>query len=256
MCRHLAYVGPPRSVAEVITGGTHSLLRQSWAPTDMRGGGTVNADGFGAAWWPDGAAPAVAYHNASPIWSDPAVVGVLAQVRSSAVVGAVRSATEGMPLSREACAPFLHERWVFSHNGRIAGWPGSVAAIAEWLPAVELLTMPALTDSALLWTLLRRRLAVSSPADALRELVVEVVAAAPRSRLNLLLSDGTGVWATAVDHALSVRVDESSAVVASEPTDDRDGWVAVPDGHAVQARPGHLEITDLAIPEWEGAGRA
>ncbi|MGW0042393.1 ergothioneine biosynthesis protein EgtC [Rhodococcus sp. NPDC003348] len=256
MCRHIAYLGPRRSVGDVLTAGSHSLVTQSWAPTDMRGGGTINADGFGVAWWPEGGPGATAYRNARPIWSDPAVVGVLTQVASSGVMGAVRSATEGMPIVAEACAPFTHERWAFSHNGRIDDWPDSVAALAEWLPAVELLRMPALTDSALLWTLVRRRLAVSAPADALREVVAEVLEAAPRSRLNLLLSDGVGVWATAVDHALSVRVEEASVLVASEPIDDHDGWVTVPDLHAVEARPGHLRITELATVGREGEKRS
>lgn len=248
MCRHLAYLGAPRSVADVLTAGAHSLYRQSWAPVDMRGGGTVNADGFGVAWWPGGADDAecpVAYRTAAPIWSDPAVPGVLAQVRSVAVLAAVRSATPGMPLCRDACSPFTGGRWALSHNGRIDGWPDSVARIAESVPAVDLLRMPALTDSALLWTLVRRRLGESDPGAVLGAVVAEVLAAAPRSRLNLLLGDGSGVWATAVDHALSVRVDETSVLVASEPVDDRAGWAAVPDGHAVRARPGRVEITEI-----------
>lgn len=246
MCRHVGYLGPSRTVAEVLTEGDHSLMRQSWAPKDMRGGGTINADGFGAAWWPGDGETVAAYRNAAPIWADPAVPGVLAQVRSSGVVAAVRSATVGMPITAQACAPFTDGLWAFSHNGRIDGWPHSVAGLAEWLPAVELLEMPALTDSALLWTLVRRRLTASSPADALREVVADVLEAAPLSRLNLLLCDGAGVWATAVGHALSVRVDDTSAVVASEPLDDRAGWVTVPDGHAVAAWPGHVDITELA----------
>ena len=48
MCRHLGYLGPPRSVRELLHDGENSLMRQSWAPREMRGGGTINADGFGA----------------------------------------------------------------------------------------------------------------------------------------------------------------------------------------------------------------
>lgn len=245
MCRHLAYIGPARTVADVVTAGENSLFRQSWAPTDMRGGGTVNADGFGVAWWPDGDDTVARYRSQSPIWTDPAVMEMMPRVWASAVVGAVRSATEGMPVHREACAPFVDGRWAFSHNGRIDGWPDSVAALAEYLPAVELLRMPALTDSALLWTLVRGRLAASPPAEALATVVTDVLETAPASRLNLLLADGTGVWATAVDHALSVWVDESSVLVASEPLDRRDGWVSVPDGHLVEARPGHVNVVEL-----------
>lgn len=248
MCRHLGYLGPPRAVGELISAGSHSLRTQSWAPRDMRGGGTINADGFGAAWWHDGgrdSADVVAYRNPAPIWSDPAVEGVLGQVHARAILAAVRSATVGMPLERAACAPFTGDGWALSHNGRIEGWPGSVAALAEWLPAVELLRMPALTDSALLWTLVRRRLEQGAPEQALSSVVADVLEAAPQSRLNLLLGNGSELWATTVYHSLSVKVDETSAMVASEPIDDDPGWQAVPDGHLVQARPGHLNITEL-----------
>lgn len=51
MCRHLGYVGPSVAVGEIVTRGPHSLRLQAWAPRDMRSGGTINADGFGVAWW-------------------------------------------------------------------------------------------------------------------------------------------------------------------------------------------------------------
>ena len=52
MCRHLAYLGPPTTLSALVLEPPHGLLRQSYAPADMRGGGTVNADGFGAGWYP------------------------------------------------------------------------------------------------------------------------------------------------------------------------------------------------------------
>ena len=56
MCRHLAYLGAPVALSELLLGPPHALVRQAWAPRDMRGGGTINADGFGVAWFPPGAA--------------------------------------------------------------------------------------------------------------------------------------------------------------------------------------------------------
>ena len=52
MCRHLAYLGPPVPLRALLFDPPHSLVRQSWAPRDMRGGGTINADGFGVGWYP------------------------------------------------------------------------------------------------------------------------------------------------------------------------------------------------------------
>ena len=73
-----------------------------------------------------------------------------------------------------------------------------------------------------------------------------VAAEAPGSRLNLLLTDGTAIWATAWDHALSLRMTDDAALVASEPIDDRAGWEPVPDRCLVVARPGDCWISKLA----------
>jgi gamma-glutamyl hercynylcysteine S-oxide hydrolase len=56
MCRHLAYLGPPLPLAALLFDPPHSLVEQSFAPRDMRGGGRINADGFGVGWYPPGAA--------------------------------------------------------------------------------------------------------------------------------------------------------------------------------------------------------
>ena len=50
MCRHLAYLGPPVTLASLLYDPPHSLLRQSWAPR-MQRHGTVNADGYGVGWY-------------------------------------------------------------------------------------------------------------------------------------------------------------------------------------------------------------
>ncbi|MEV0245020.1 ergothioneine biosynthesis protein EgtC [Nocardia sp. NPDC050712] len=161
MCRHLGYVGPTTSVGELLTRGTHSLRTQAWAPREMRGGGTINADGFGVAWWraddaeaaaaqevtagrgdisgrggvPDsavgGGLVAGRYRNSDPIWTDPAVEEVLPQLRSVGVLASIRSATAGMPVERAACAPFVSGRWAFSHNGVVPEWRRALTAVSS-----------------------------------------------------------------------------------------------------------------------------
>lgn len=246
MCRHLAYLGPPTTLSALILDPPHSLLRQSYAPLDMRGGGTVNADGFGVGWYPASGAEPLRYRSEKPLWNDTALAAVAA-TSSGAVLAAVRSATAGMPVHAGAAAPFGEGTWLFSHNGLVRGWPGSVAGLAAGLPTTDLLTLEAPTDAALLWTLVRHRLrAGESPVIALADVVRDVEAAAPGSRLNLLLTDGDTVWATAWTHALSVRATDDAVLVASEPVDDLPGWTSVPDRHLVVARPGSCRSTDLA----------
>jgi len=246
MCRHLAYLGPATNVAALLSTGTNSLLRQSWAPTDMRGGGTINADGFGVGWWSEDGTFA-RYRTAAPIWTDPFVTEGLNAVRAHAVVASTRSATEGMPVERTAVAPFADDRWAFLFNGVVRGWPGSLVSLAEMLPVAELLRLESPTDAATLWLLLRSRLRSADPEPALISLVHDVLALSPESRLNLLLCNETGIWATACYHSLWTFVDEHVAIVASEPFDDDTRWRRVPDRHLVAAVPGKLVVSPLEV---------
>lgn len=245
MCRHLVYLGAPVTLAELLFEPAYALVRQSWAPRDMRGGGTINADGFGVGWYPDDGPP-VRYRRAQPIWSDPTIAELAAVTRAGAVLAAVRSATVGMAVVDGAAAPFAEGRWLFSHNGVVRGWPDSMVPLAAGLPVRDLLTLDAATDSALLWALVRHRLrAGDDPADAVGRTVVEVAAAAPGSRLNLLLTDGRRAVATAVGHALSVRAGAASVVLASEPHDDDAGWRPVPQQRLVTATAEEVRVCGL-----------
>lgn len=243
MCRHLVYLGPPVPLAALLFDPPYGLVRQSWAPRDMRGGGTVNADGFGVAWYPaagtgtgTGAAEPVRYRRATPIWADAGLPALAASTSSGAALAAVRSATVGMPVVETAAAPFGEGRWLFSHNGVVPGWPDSVVPLAAALPTRDLLTLDAPSDAALLWALVRHRLREGSPPDrAVAETVDAVAALVPGARLNLLLTDGRTAVASAAGHALSVRAGGGSVLICSEPLDDDPAWAGVPDGHLVVA---------------------
>jgi gamma-glutamyl hercynylcysteine S-oxide hydrolase len=242
MCRHLAYLGPPRALSALLFDPPHGLSHQSWAPRDMRGGGTINADGFGVGWHTP--AGAVRYRRATPLWSDASLPGLASAVTAGSVLAAVRSATVGMPVTEAAAAPFTDGQWLFSHNGVVRGWPQSMAKPAGTLPATDLITLDAPTDSALLWALVRARLR-DGPVEAIATTVAEVERAAPGSRLNLLLTDGTTIVATTAGHALSVRHGDDSVLVSSEPLDDDPAWQAVADRTLLVAGPSGLRTTSL-----------
>jgi gamma-glutamyl hercynylcysteine S-oxide hydrolase len=243
MCRHLAYLGPPAPLSGLLFDPPHSLAHQSWAPRDMRGGGTINADGFGVGWYPAPGAEPVRYRRATPLWSDATLPGIAASVDAGAVLAAVRSATVGMPVVETAAAPFSGGRFLFSHNGVVQGWPDAVAKLAATVPPADLLVLDAPTDAAFLWALVRDRLRRGAgPAEAVAEVIAEVEAAAPGSRLNVLLTDGSTIVATTVGHALSVRSRDGHVLVASEPLDDDPAWRAVPDRSLLVATPDRLDL--------------
>ena len=238
MCRHLAYLGPAMPLAGLLYDAPHSLEHQSYAPEDMRGGGSVNVDGYGVGWFPG----PVRYRRAGTLWSD-ANLRALAGTESTAVLAAVRNATAGMPVADAACAPFTDGTWLFSHNGRITNWPHSVEDLAATLSTTDLLTLDAPTDSALLWALVRRRLeAGKSPADVLVGLCDEVEDAAPGSRLNFLITNGSVIAGTTWTHSLWVRHRDESVTLASEPLDGDPAWREIPDHHVVLADPSTVEV--------------
>jgi glutamine amidotransferase len=239
MCRHFCYLGETVALSELMLRPPHSLLVQSYAPKDMCGGGRINADGFGVGWY-SGTPGAARYRRAGPIWQDGGFTELAEHTSASAVLGAVRNATAGMAVSDGASAPFTDGSWLFSLNGRIDGWPDSAVALAEELPTRQLLRLDAPTDAALLWAVLCRRLTAGGagtpdPAEVLAGLVADVLAAAPSSRLNLMLTNGTNGYATTVTHSLWVRSLATSTVLASEPFDDDPAWQRVEDGRLVVA---------------------
>jgi glutamine amidotransferase len=245
MCRHLAYLGPPVALRTLLTDPPHALLHQSYAPTDMRRGGRINADGYGFGWYPQPGGDAARYRRATPMWTDGNLATLADTIRSGAILAAVRNATLGMPVMETAAAPFVAGPWLFSHNGAVTGWPDAMTKLAERLPTADLLTLDAPTDASLLWALVRARLRAGATAvDAVVDTVRDTAAAAPGSRLNFLLTDGAQIVATTAGHSLSVHQGQDRVLVASEPLDDDPGWQPVPEGSLVVATPSAVDITD------------
>jgi glutamine amidotransferase len=250
MCRHFAYLGPTVPLAHLMLAPPHGLLEQSYRPRRQRHG-NVNVDGFGVGWYPAGETDPLRYRRAVPIWTDANLSQVLAGVHTGAAMGAVRSATPGLAAGEEAAAPFTAGRWLFSHNGALPGWPAPADRLAADVPVSRLLAEGAATDSTLLWALLRHRLeAGADPVGAVAELTV-AARRIPGARVNLLLHTGAEIVATAAGdslcHLTGHHPDDDGhptrgVIVASEPFDDADGWVEVPDDHLI-----HVTRTELTM---------
>ncbi|MGW8801371.1 ergothioneine biosynthesis protein EgtC [Streptomyces sp. NPDC055775] len=249
MCRHIAYLGPPVALGELLTRPPHALVRQSWEPRRQKYG-TVNADGFGVGWYADGDPVPGRYRRQGPIWADESFDDLARVVRSSALLAAVRDATERDADGEAAAAPFAAGRLLFSHNGAVKGWPGSLEPLAATLPPAELLSLAARCDSALIWALVRHRVADGDDVpQAVADTVREVSEAAPGSRLNLLLTDGTTIVATAWGDTLWYLAEPGHrTVVASEPYDDDPHWREVPDRTLLVATRADVLLTPLKEP--------
>jgi len=253
MCRHLAYLGPPVTVHALVFGPPFGLARQAWAPRRQRHG-TMNVDGFGIGWYADGDPVPARYRRAGPIWADPGVADLARVTRTRALLAAVRSATSGTESGAAAAAPYASGRWLFSHNGRLNGWPASTARLAAGLPAEELLALEARCDSALVWALVAARLRAGAPAgQALAGVIADLVGHGIGGRFNFLLTDGEAISATAAGDTLCYRVGGAAGpggagvVVASEPSDDEHGWTDAPEGSVLTATLDGVEVRPLLV---------
>jgi len=81
---------------------------------------TTNGDGFGVGWYGDGPTPAV-FKSVEPAWNDRNLREIAAHVRSGLVFAHIRAST-GTPVQQTNCHPFRHGRWLWMHNGSIAGF--------------------------------------------------------------------------------------------------------------------------------------
>jgi glutamine amidotransferase len=249
MCRHLAYVGPPVTLEKLLLQPSHSLLHQASAPQHQTHG-TINRDGFGVGWYDrDLRTEPARYRTTEPIWSDASFASLAGLVKSNAVLAAVRAASPGMPLQESANAPFTEGPWLFSHNGFVPGFSSGVGrALRNKVSERRANAMAGVTDSTLLFGLVLDRLDSGvSPGDTLVS-VVEMVEDLTTARLNLLLTDGERIAATAVRNSLFVLDDRQltgSVVVASEPYNDDAAWEPVPDGSVVEFGDDKLETRPI-----------
>jgi gamma-glutamyl hercynylcysteine S-oxide hydrolase len=230
MCRHLGWLGEPRSIASLVLDPPSGLLVQSYSPRRQKHG-LMNADGWGVGFYsrdvPEGTP--CRWRSAAPLWGDTSFASVAPALSSDCVVAAVRSASVGMPIEPSASAPFTDGQWLLSHNGLVdrAVLPPSSRAEST-------------VDSALLAALIFER-----GLDALGDTVVEVAAADPNARLNILAANGSELRATTWGDTLSVLRRDDGVVLASEPYDDNTDWQEIPDRHLVLVEASRVELIPL-----------
>ncbi|KOX24145.1 class II glutamine amidotransferase [Nocardiopsis sp. NRRL B-16309] len=274
MCRHLAYLGPPRTLHALLYAAPHSLHVQSWAPRRQRYG-TVNADGFGVGWYPEpeasaGAAPTgsssapgaqeapgalgapvptwapLRYRRAMPIWGDASFADAARAISSGCVVAAVRDATIGFGSEESGAQPFRADRLLFSHNGAVKDDEALAAALSA-PPPPGVLDARAPVDSAPLFAHTVRLWRASGDLPGTLAAVVRHAREHSEGRYNLLASDGGTIVGTAAgDTLFTLREPDGGVFVASEPFDDAPGWREVPDGSVVVASADRTEVHQIA----------
>jgi glutamine amidotransferase len=233
MCRHLAWLGAPRTLASLVLDGESALLVQSYRPRRQQHG-TINADGWGVGFYADGRDEPARWRSDRPLWSDTSFASLAPVISSGCVLAAVRSATVGMPIDEASTAPFTDGRWLLSHNGIV-----DCAVLGPAQPGVQL-RAESVCDSAVLAAYVFDR-----GADHLGKIVREIGGRDPGARLNLLATDGARLLATTWGDTLSVLQTDDGVLIASEPTDDDRRWTDVPDRSLVDVSAGRITISSL-----------
>lgn len=257
MCRFLAYLGPAVTLESLLLAPPHSLVRQSYAPR-YQAHGRVNADGFGVGWYDRSVRPEPArYRSDRPIWSDRSLASFAGLVRARAVVAAVRDATPPAAVEVSGSPPFTSGPWLFAHNGAVEGFTeGTGAELRRLLSVGRLAGIEGASDSEVVFALVLDALDAGAEApEALAAAVAAVTVVAP-ARLNLVLTDGRFLAATAWGDSLFLLDsgdDESGVAVASEPWDDDPRWTRVPDHSLVSVDGDGVRVSRLS-PERPGAG--
>lgn len=253
MCRHLAYLGPSRSLASLLHDADHSLEAQSHHPRHQEPGAR-NADGWGVGWWDRSLRPEPAlFRSAAPIWTDRSFRSVAEVARATAIVAAARRATPPLPIVETGNAPFASGPWLFSLNGFVSGFRGGIGErLYRAVTPRRADGIDGTHDSQVLFARLLDRLdAGASSAEAMTGVLSDVLAAG-EGKLNLLLSDGLAIVATSWQNSLFSLADSGLAsggvLLASEPLDDDPAWARVPDGSLVEAGGTTVTVTPLERP--------
>ena len=228
MCRHLAWLGEPCSVASMVLDRPYGLLVQSYSPRRQKHG-TINADGWGVGFFDQGVRR---WRSDKPLWGDASFASVAPALRSDCFVAAVRSATVGMPIEPSASAPFSDGNWLLSHNGIVDRAVLPASATAE-----------STVDSAVLAAHIFAR-----GMSALGDTVAAVGAQDPGARLNILAANGSTLLATTWGDTLFSLQRDDGIVLASEPYDDDPSWRDIPDRHLVEVAGTNLTLTPLEGP--------
>jgi predicted glutamine amidotransferase len=120
MCRWNAYVGQPLVMGELLYRTRHGLIDESLH--SRMGAETTNGDGFGVGWYgiDDFTAPA-RYRSVNPAWNDLNMRELADHIETPLFLAHIRAAI-GSPVQQTNCHPFRRGRWLFVHNGLIAGF--------------------------------------------------------------------------------------------------------------------------------------
>ncbi|MCD0484313.1 class II glutamine amidotransferase [Streptacidiphilus sp. ASG 303] len=273
MCRWLAYSGTPVLLDTILYKPSHSLIDQSLHA--KLGVETTNGDGFGVGWYTEGNDSPALFRDVGPAWNNRNLREMADHVRSSLFFAHIRAST-GTAVQQSNCHPFRRGRWMFMHNGAIAGFHLLRRDLTLLVDPALYADIEGTTDSEVMFHLaLTFGLEQDPPAAVARmagtvERVGREHGVESPLQMTLAVTDGESTWAFRYSsgHAsrslfYSSRVDtlrrlhpdvaflrdvsEETRLIVSEPLGDLPGaWNEVPESTYAVVRPGADEMRPFA----------
>ena len=268
MCRWLAYSGSPLRLEEILFKPDNSLVVQSMH--SRLGATTVNGDGFGVGWYSDRDVPGI-YRSTEPAWNDANLRELCAHARSRRIFAHIRAST-GSAVQQTNCHPFRHERWLWMHNGMLAGFPTLKRDLAMAVDPALFHRIEGSTDSEMLFFLALTFGLMDDPPPAVARAVALVEETAARHgvenpvQMTVATTDGDTTWAfrystghasRSLFHSTDVStlrdqhpdnpvlhdLSDDARLVVSEPLGDLVGaWREVPESSCLVVRGGEEEL--------------
>jgi predicted glutamine amidotransferase len=268
MCRWMAYAGDPILLEELLFRPAHSIIDQSLHA--RLGEYTTNGDGFGIGWYGDSRTPTV-IKSTHPAWSNRNLREVAGRIRTPLLFAHVRSST-GTPVQRSNCHPFRHDRWLWMHNGSLAGFQEMKRDLMMAVDPSLFAEIEGSTDTETLFFLALTFGLEQDPPGAVARAVGLIEEVGHRHgieypvHMTVAASDGESIWvfryssekstsslfySTHVNQLRQLYPDlevldqlgPETRLVVSEPLRDLPGaWNEVPEGSWGVVRPGQDEI--------------
>lgn len=284
MCRFLAYKGRQIFMSDLLTRSEQSLIRQSFKAREREE--PLNGDGFGVGWYAQEIDPTpCVFTSVQPAWANRNLHRLADKIQSTCFFAHVRAASPGSPVSELNCHPFQYDKFLWMHNGKIAGFNKIRRPLREHLNDEFYNYIQGTTDSehafALFLNELRRHLDdynLDTLERSLQRTIRKIeqwqkkAGSAENSYFNFALTDGSNLLAAryvtnpgAQAQSLYIARGErfelrdghyrmsgadghvEAVIIASEPlTADRADWEPVPVNHLVTISPEfHTKIRPL-----------
>ncbi|WP_406724792.1 class II glutamine amidotransferase [Streptomyces sp. GD-15H] len=257
MCRWLAYSGTPILLDSILYKPTPSLIDQSLHA--KLGVETTNGDGFGVGWYGSHTDTPAVVREIGPAWSSRNLREIARHVRSPLFFAHIRAST-GSAVQETNCHPFRYGRWMWMHNGAIAGFRHIRRDLALTVDPELFLSVEGSTDSELMFYLALTFGLEQDPPGAVARMVGLVERVGREHgvehplQMTVAVTDGRRLWAfrystrrasrslfysTRVEALRSLHPDmaflreasDETRLIVSEPLGNLPGmWNEVPEG--------------------------